>query len=64
MLDTDLTSISTFGWFQETDIVECLTPISTFGWWFDVDEVPDEIEDEIYDLILQINRILHLELAR
>ena len=32
-MDTDLTSISTFGWYQGQAVIEELTPISTFGWF-------------------------------
>ena len=63
MLDTDLTSISTFGWFQEKTIEEDLTPISTFGWWFDI---ADDIvaRPDIIRFILNINRILEIEFER
>ena len=43
----NLTSVSTFGWYNDQEIVESLTPISTFGWYFDLSDIvanPDIIQ--------------------
>lgn len=34
MIGTDLTSISTNGWFTEETLSDNLTPVSTFGWYY------------------------------
>jgi len=58
-MDTDLTSISTFGWFQEKSIVEDLTPVSTFGWWFDLADIIDN--PDIISFILCISRTIEID---
>lgn len=37
-IKTDLTSISTHGWYTEPNLSSNLTPISTYGWYYD--EIP------------------------
>jgi len=56
----NLTSVSTFGWFNDQSIVESLTPISTFGWYFDLDDVV--ANPDIVQFLLHLNRIMELEL--
>ena len=64
MLDTDLTSISTNGWFVENSIIEQLTPVSVFGWWYDLSEITPEEFRNIYNLSLLLGKSLILELER
>jgi hypothetical protein len=62
MIDTDLTSISTFGWFQEKSIIEDLTPISTFGWWFDLGDIVEN--PDIINFILFVNKTIEFNFER
>ena len=58
----NLTSVSTFGWYNDQEIVESLTPISTFGWYFDLADLVDN--PDIIAFLLRVNRILELTLER
>ena len=52
-MDVNLTSVSTFGWYNDQVIQDDLLPISTFGWWFDLgDVVPNP---DIVRFLLKIN---------
>jgi hypothetical protein len=33
-IGTDLTSVSTQGWYTEPTLTDNLTPVSTFGWYY------------------------------
>ncbi len=56
----NLTSVSTFGWYNDQSIVENLTPISTFGWYFDLDDII--ANPDIIQFLLFLNRTMELEL--
>lgn len=56
----NLTSVSTFGWYNDQLIVESLTPISTFGWYFDLDDIV--ANPDIISFLLNLNRIVELDL--
>lgn len=58
----NLTSVSTFGWYNDQEIVESLTPISTFGWYFDLSDIV--ANPDIIQFILMLNRTLELTLER
>lgn len=54
-MSTDLTSISTHGWFTEIPVKGYLLPVGTFGWYYD-SAVSAKLE--IIDRLLKINRRL------
>lgn len=58
----NLTSVSTFGWYNDQEIVESLTPISTFGWYFDLSDIV--ANPDIIQFMLHINRMVELDLFR
>lgn len=54
-MSTDLTSISTHGWFTEIPVKGYLLPVGTFGWYYDA---AISARLEIIDRLLKINRKL------
>lgn len=58
----NLTSVSTFGWYNDQEIVESLTPVSTFGWYFDLSDIV--ANPDIIQFLLSLNRTLELTLER
>lgn len=54
-MSTDLTSISTHGWFTEVPVKGYLLPVGTFGWYYD-SAVSAKLE--IINRLLKINRKL------
>lgn len=62
MLDTNLTSVSTQGWFTDVTVEEKLLPVATLGWW--LDEIPEKELADAFELLLLVNRLLSLELTR
>ena len=59
-MTTTLTSVSTFGWYEDT-VTDRLTPVSTFGWY-----LGDLIvgTPEIITFILCLNTIMNYNLER
>jgi hypothetical protein len=64
-VDTNLTSISTYGWFTGEEagevVLDTLTPISTFGWWLDIIILG---QPDVIDFILDFDRTLTFGLER
>lgn len=58
-MDTDLTSVSTHGWFVEPAIDGYLLPVSTFGWWYEITGAAEGLPD-IISFILNINRVVEM----
>ena len=65
MLETDLTSISTQGWFTESSVENELLPISTLGWFY-IAEIDEDVLPAlpVFSVILSVNRLLALDLTR
>jgi len=61
-MGTDLTSISTFGWFTDPVLTDKLTPISTFGWYYI--SVITDVGAEIVQLSFCLDRIIQIQLSR
>lgn len=62
MIGTDLTSVSTFGWYTDTEEYEqdLLTSVSTFGWYgITLDDIINVYPELAFGLI--IDRELPLE---
>lgn len=57
---SDLTSISTFGWYDDVAAVDQLKPISTFGWYFDL--VTTGAGDELVTFMLCLQRVIERDL--
>ncbi len=57
-MDTDLTSISTHGWFVEPAINGYLLPISTFGWWYEISGAV--VLPDIVSFCLKFNRVVEM----
>lgn len=54
---SDLTSVSTFGWYTESSVDNELLPISTFGWYFDIlDDVGIDIDTNFLYFLFCITR--------
>lgn len=58
----NLTSVSTFGWYNDQTVADELLPISTFGWYFDLGDVV--ANPDIIQFLLNLNRTLEIELFR
>lgn len=54
-MSTDLTSVSTHGWFTEVPVKGYLLPVGTFGWYYDA---ALSAKLEIINKLLRINRKL------
>jgi hypothetical protein len=65
MIDTDLATISTFGWF-DTALPTQLLPVSTFGWFDQSITTPGTgvipFTNDLICLFLYINQVLELDL--
>lgn len=61
-MSTNLTSVSTFGWWTETPGSD-LTAISTFGWWVDGEIVVVDYP-EIYCFVLNVHAEHAFEVCR
>lgn len=59
---TNLTSVSTFGWFSSTADLDVLTSISAVGWYELVSITTGPVI--IYPLTLYIVQIVGMDLAR
>lgn len=57
MIDTNLTSISTYGWWTGEGpgeaVLDTLEPVSTYGWWTTVVVIG---EPDIVEFLLCVNR--------
>ena len=60
---TDLTSVSTFGWYTETIITNELEPISTFGWFLTQAGLGQGDPDKLY-LLLSVNTLAEIILEK
>lgn len=61
-MSSDLTSISTQGWYTSASVVDELVPISTFGWYFDIEAIIQN--PDILSFLLQMNQVLNIQLSR
>ena len=55
---TELTAVSTFGWYTSSDYEQNLKAVSTFGWFLDAVTVTPGVQlgDKIFDKILYITQ--------
>ena len=76
MISTDLTSVSTHGWYTDESAYDrdALTAVSTFGWYgISLEELIDQFNqqlgfgltiDQIFEKQFEITRIKGIELKR
>lgn len=63
-MDTDLTSISTHGWFVEENIESELKAVSIFGWYYDTAAIIGSGLPDIIYLTLKLNKQLNMGFER
>jgi|32_taG_2_1085360.scaffolds.fasta_scaffold03298_3 hypothetical protein len=61
-IGTDLTTVSTFGWFSEEDNNDLLLSVATFGWYALLTEA--EAVEVIFDFLLCIMQSIDIELIK
>ena len=58
-MTTELTAVSTFGWYLQTPTTDELTPVSTFGWYLGIVVLGDP---DLITFALFLTQIKELEL--
>ena len=59
---TDLTTVSTFGWFSEENNNDLLLSVATFGWFASLADA--EVVEVIFDFLLCIMQSLEFQLYK
>tara|TARA_R100000951_G_C2607689_1_gene170204 strand:+ start:89 stop:271 length:183 start_codon:yes stop_codon:yes gene_type:complete len=58
---SDLTAVSTYGWYSSSGSADSLTAISTFGWYGFEELIANP---DIIQFMLHVNRMVEIELYR
>ena len=61
-MSSDLTAVSTYGWYTTSAVVDELVPVSTFGWYFTLSDIVEN--PDIIAFLLNINRQMEINLYR
>ena len=60
-MSSDLTAVSTYGWYSSSGSADSLTAISTFGWYGFEELIANP---DIIQFMLHVNRMVEIELYR